>query len=122
MVIHFLVTIPQAVVGYCRQGDDYNGLGILTVTIPQAVVGYCRPELVAGYPSYSGVSYDTASGSRVLSTTAEFTCLFEEFHHVTIPQAVVGYCRPCNNPLPDNICIVTIPQAVVGYCRLPASH
>ena len=109
------------------------------VTIPQAVVGYCRPETnrrVLGVPP----SYDTASGSRVLST-------YEEIKHpahvsaVTIPQAVVGYCRQqllyrsylyqsCydtasgSRVLSTQICrccnldkLVTIPQAVVGYCR-----
>ncbi len=37
------------------------------VTIPQAVVGYCRLDLSLSTKENSG-SYDTASGSRVLST------------------------------------------------------
>ena len=37
-------------------------------------------------------SYDTASGSRVLSTTKE-NCIMKKSVSVTIPQAVVGYCR-----------------------------
>ena len=41
---------------------------------------------------------------------------------VTIPQAVVGYCRPYLPGCAHKLLLVTIPQAVVGHCRLFDSH
>ena len=62
--------------------------------------------------------YDTASGSRVLSTGKELLSGNQTSGSVTIPQAVVGYCRHSRvSPRTSGKRLVTIPQAVVGYCR-----
>ena len=63
------------------------------VTIPQAVMGFCR-QLMKSIKVFEDLnSYDTASGNGVLSTYDAFSVYFEDKKGVTIPQAVMGFCR-----------------------------